>query len=543
MIRYITILTILGMSARGDAYKYNNLSRDDIAQFPSNQLFTGSYSFEMPPSLNIRLIDSSRTQYTFWRQIQDPIWYSESGDTIVFAWRGFEVDQPYYIACAVSTDEGNTWYVERRLNEQTGVLDGGGIYVSATRQANRPVISYIEWLTPLDLGRAANISGNFEGNSSDWFGNRSEDLDAFHNIPIPMPNSSVVLNLLDTFDGLKAITYNAATGEMGGPYTVDPDFYMVGADRLGDTVMAFGFSNLDGSLLYYSLDASSGQWSGPFEFRAPDVDTLPNGEILSNLNWADGIILNDGTPLMVVDLGDETEIDTVMASRSVWVIKPDTAIRLWIAPTTHPVFHAAYSQLSIDRSSGIVYAFWMQLDNWRGDTTGYGSWDIWYAYSTDHGYTWSDPINLTNTPGLDEAMFQVAKRVVNGRTWVGFLRPTGGRIEDLYYHVVADGEVFFSNVFLGYVEGLGVEEMDHEVIPNRTVIQNNALLFFSATTGVVNIEIFDITGRTMHSWNHPVVRGKNLIRIPVDQITSGLYFVRISVGQGKSSVLKFIRIK
>lgn len=543
MIRYITILTIIGMSARGYAYKYKGLNRNDIVQLPSNQKLTSSYSFEMPQSVNIRLIDSSRTQYTFWRQIQDPIWYSESGDTIVFAWRGFEVDHPYYIACAVSTDEGNTWYLERRLNEQTGVLDGGGIYVSATRQANRPVISYIEWLTPLDLGQAANISGNFEGDSSGWFGNRSEDLDAFYNIPIPMPNSSVVLNMLGTFDGLKAITYDAATGEMGGPYSVDPDFNIVGADRLGYTIMAFGSSNTDGSLIFYSLDASNGQWSGPFELRAPGIDSLSNGEILSTIYWMDGIILNDGTPLMVVDLGDETGIDTVWASRSVWVVKPDTAIRLWIAPSTDPVFHIAYSQLSIDRGAGVVYVFWMQLDQWRGDTTGYGSWDIWYAYSTDHGYTWSDPINLTNTPGVDEAMFQVAKRVVDGRTWVGFLRSTGGRIEDLYYHIIVDGEVFFSNVFLGYVEGLGIEEMDNEIIRTRVVIQNNALLFLSATSGVVNIEIFDIMGRVMNSWNHPVVRGKNLIHIPVDQIPSGLYFVRISFGQGRTSVLKFIRIK
>lgn len=500
-------------------------------------------TYDTPLSINIVFIDSSRNQYTFWRQIQDPIWYSEYGDTIVFAWRGYEVDKPYYIACAVSTDEGMTWYTERRINEQTGVLDGGGVYVSATRQSGRPVITYIEWLSTIDyvdFGQAANISGNFNGDSSDWFGNRSGDLDAYTNNPVPLPNSSIVLNLLNTFDGFKAITYNAATGELGMPTTISPQFLTVGVDHLNNTVMAFG--NEDYTLTAYPYDILTGQWLDPIEIRSPGVDTLTNGEILSNIFWFDGIILNDGTPLMLVDIMDGTEIDTVWASRSIWALRPDTAVRIWIAPNPDPVFHVAYSQLAIDRNSGIVYAFWMQLDEWRGDTTGYGSWDIWYSFSTNNGYSWSEPVNLTQTTGVDEAMFQVAKRVVNGRTWIGFLRPMSGIVADLYYEILAGYHIFPSNVFLGYAEGLGVKESGAQVYLPSPILLNNSLYFYANKPHTLVLDIFSVTGRRVKSLKYNAKLGKNQVSISLVELPKGIYFLVLSM-ESRTIKFRYLKIK
>ncbi len=521
-----------------------NFAVIDKPTLPPVQVNSERGHMDLPSPLNITVmfVDSSRNQYTFWPQIPDPIHYSENGDTVVFVWRGYEIDGTGLIAIAMTIDEGNTWYVLRRINEYEISSEGSARYPSASLQGGHAVAGFPE-ITSGIWFYGANVSGPFTTDTSQWCGDTTPGINVHKFIPMRLSDNIHVLNLGSSVSqGFVCSKYHVMDCVMESTYVVDPGFALLGGDYLGDTVMAFGF-NSQGHLAAYVYDAEIDQWLGQIPLQEPGIDTLSDGEVLSFLGWADGIILNDGTPLMITGMWDGSGIDTVLAGRSLWALTPDTAVRIWIAPNPDPIHHVIYSQLSVDRLTGTVYAFWEKLDDWRGDTTGYGSWDIWCSFSTDNGHSWSEPVNLTNTQGVDEALFQVAKRVVDGRTWIGFLRPTGGRVEDLYYHIMVGGGIFVSKVFLGYVEGLGVNETFQNPPRPEIILQNNALFINSRTSGILSIEIIDVAGRVVKSLSQPISRGRNVIHLPVTALTTGIYFLKADLGQGKPAIFKFIHIQ
>ena len=500
------------------------------------------YKSTLPSDIQVSYIDSSRNQYTFWTQIQDPVHYSENGDTVVLIWRGYEVDGTGYVAAAMTIDEGNSWLVVRRINEMTGVMEGGGRYPSASLQDGRPIAGHAELNIPIDWGYLVDITGAFSQDASQWCGYRSSSVDAHKCVPMRLPDDTYILTLgLSATVGFIYSKYNIIDCEMYGVFIVDVGFSLKGGDYHGDTIMAFGY-NQQSLPIAYVYNADTDAWVGQIALHTPGIDTLPNGEILNEVWWADGIILNNGTPIMVAAMGDGTDIDTVMAGRNIWILRPDTAVRIWIAPNPDPINHVAYSQLSIDRETGTVYVFWMQLDEWRGDTTGYGSWDIWYSYSTDNGYTWSEPVNLSNTTGVDEAMFQVAKRVVNGRAWLAFLRPMNNQVIDLYWQILTDyGDgVTPVYVYLGYVPNVGVQEETTIFTENVSILGNSTLRLTLNKPEQITLKIFDITGRRMSKLYLELPKGIHTIHLPVKGFPRGVYLLYIRT-ESRSWTIKLTR--
>ena len=502
----------------------------------------GPYRYPMPQGLTVSYVDSSRNQYTFWTQIQDPVHYSENGDTVVLIWRGYEVDGTGYVAAAMTIDEGNSWLVVRRINEMTGVMEGGGRNPSASLQGGRPIAGFAELNIPVDWGYLVDVTGAFSKDSSQWCGYRSPSVGAYKCVPMRLPDDTYILNLgLSETAGFIYSKYNIMDCVMYNVFIVDAGFSLKGGDYHGDTIMAFGY-NQQSLPIAYVYEADTDAWVGQITLHTPGIDTLPNGEILNEVWWADGIILNNGIPIMVAAMGDGTGIDTVMAGRNIWVLRPDTAVRIWIAPNPDPINHVAYSQLSIDRETGKVYVFWMQLDEWRGDTTGYGSWDIWYSYSTDNGYSWSEPVNLTNTTGADEAMFQVAKRVVNGRAWLAFLRPMNNQVTDLYWQVLTDyGDgVTPVYVYLGYAPNVGVQEKNATFPENASIVGNSTLRLTLNKPEQITLKIFDITGRRQSKLYLELPKGIHTIPLPVKRFPQGVYLLYIRT-ESRSWTIKLTR--
>ena len=522
--------------------------KSDILDIPADfQTYSGINKSNrhdvFPLDINITYIDSSRSQYTFWTQIPDPVHYGENGDTVVFVWRGYEVSGTGLLAIAMTTEEGNTWYVIRKLDEQTGVHEGGARYPSASRQGGYAVAGFPQLGIPIDWGYMADVSGPFTADTSQWCGNRTSDIDAHKCLPMRLPDNIHVLNLgSSAIQGFVYSRYNVIDCIMDSVFVVDPGFDLIGGDYLGDTIMAFGV-NSEGSPAAYVYDADVGIWTGQITLHTPGIDTLSNGEILNTIWWGDGIILNDGTPIMAVDVGDGTGTDTVAAGRAVWVLRPDTAVRVWIAPNPDPINHVIYSQLSVDRNTGMVYLFWEKLDEWHGDTTGYGTWDIWYSYSTDNGFTWSEPVNLSNTTGVDEAMFQVAKRVVNGRAWLAFLRPMNNRVIDLYWQVLTDyGDgVTPVYVYLGYATVVSVQEKNATFPENAGILGNGTLRLTLNKPGRIALKIFDITGRLITSSVLNVSKGTNLIDLGDYGLQPGIYFLRLKIYRNHNLTLRYIK--
>ncbi len=499
-----------------------------------------------PLSITIAYEDSSRNQYTFWTQMQDPIFFSEDGNYIVFIFRGYEVDGTGFIACAASDNGGSNWVVARRINEAAGTWEFGGRYPSASLQAGNPISSHPELTSAPAWGYAADITGDWSGDPNNWYGEASQDIGAHKNIPIVLPDNQRILALISSAtSGFMYGIYDAVNGYFElPPAVVDPGFYLVGGDILGNTAMAFGF-DANGQLAYYTYDVNSGSWSGPTALQQVPVENLPNGEVLNVYDWADGIILNDGTPMMVVDMSDGSGVDTVYAGRTIWVVTPTMAVKVLDAQSTDPVWHVVYPQLSIDRATGNVFVFWNQLDQWYGDTLyGYGTWDIWYSGSSDGGATWSTPENLTATTGSNEGMFQVAKRVVNGRAWIAYLKAMGDIDGDLYCDVLTGvpfGGVWPTYDYLGYVDGLSVSESGNgeASVFQARLIGNQVRLTLPGTDNV-ELSIYDVTGRQIATETFSLNAGTHTLSLPTSTLNPGLYLVKVNANAG-TTTLKLVR--
>ncbi len=495
---------------------------------------SGSPSPVHPLSIQVVYIDSSLNQYTFWTQFRDPVFFGENGQYVVLTVRTYPESgsDPNMISLIASQDGGANFLVLHGIDQ--------GRYPSAAIQNGFPVISYVR-LDP--WGSVVCLTFDWQGQG---YGEGTADVDAIRAIPIPLDdNQRILVAIYSVTSGFMYGIYDAVNGYYElPPVIVDPTFDLVGADILGNTVMAFGW-NGNAELSYYLYDVSNGSWSGPISLQQVPPENLPNGEVLGVYGWADGIILNDGTPMMVVGMADMSGIDTIIADRTVWAVTPDTAVQILSAQSTDPIWHNVYAQLAIDRSSGIVFAFWNQLDTWYGDTLhGYGTWDIWVSASADGGHTWTDPQNLTATPGVNEGLFQVAKRVVNGRAWIAYMRAMGSVDGDLYSDILTGlpfGGSHPAYIYLGYVDVVGFTEATPSPTPSlQAQIVGQTVRLTLPTTEPVWVTLYDVTGRRLSHTTYSLSKGTHEIPLPIQSLKSGLYFVTIHT-KTAATTLKFVR--
>ncbi len=486
-----------------------------------------------PLSIQVVYMDSSPNQYTFWTQVSDPVFFGENGQYVLLSARTFPLpgsNDPHALSVVASQDGGANFLVIHGIDL--------GYNPSATIQAGFPVFSY----TKIG-GLTACITLDWSGQ---WSGEETPNEGAHRALPLPLPDNQHVLVLISSAtSGLMYGIYDAIQGSFELlPTVLDPAFDLTGVDILGDIAAVFGF-NANGELAYYLYDAANNSWSGPTPLHQVPVETLPNGEVLGAYDWADGILLNDGTPMMVVGMADISGMDTVAADRTIWAVTPDTAVQILGAQSTDPAWHHAYVQLAIDRSSGIAYVFWNQLDTWYGDTLhGYGTWDIWVSTSADGGHTWTDPQNLTATPGVNEGMFQVAKRVVNGRAWMAYLRAMGSIDGDLYSDIITGvpfGGVHPVYIYLGYVDVVGLSGPPPFSTPSlQAQIVGQTLRLTLPTASPIQVTLYDVTGRRLYRTTYSFARGTHEIPLPTQSLRSGLYFVSIQT-QGTAATLKLVR--
>jgi hypothetical protein len=294
--------------------------------------------------------------------------------------------------------------------------------------------------------------------------------------------------------------------------TIPPDIYLTGGFHTG----------LGGFAFATSPDCST--WTDP-ELLDP-----PGAPQSWTVYWIDGTFAPDMvTPLVTAGLDATGGLDQ---ANEVWVFRPDTAIRIDQGMDNYN----HYPQFAINYETGEMSVLWCEATHIEIDPTIDGWWhDIYYSTSWDGGYTWTDPENHTNTPDINEVMLQVAR---HNRAFA-YLTTLDASQGDLYWGVLGGGayDAYESRMFID-VNLVDVEEDVGPVGPivgplNLRCHAHGSLLKISFTLsepGVVDLSLFDVTGRRLMSRSEARDKGNHEFEWQVSGLRRGVYILRLESG-------------
>ncbi len=231
----------------------------------------------------------------------------------------------------------------------------------------------------------------------------------------------------------------------------------------------------------------------------------------------------------------------------------------WQLPVWNP-------QLVCDKSNGDLYCVWTgTADTTDYSAGGYFNSDIYGAYSTDHGITWSDYVNLTNTPSpgggpgecLDEDQMTAHPYVFDDSICITFIedKDPGFPLQEgtAWTENPVRVWVFHKGLILAIEEDEALRP-DHalpffRVYPNPFSELTN--IGFSTGLGAqdVALKIYDATGRLVRDF--PLPTAYSLLPTTVkwdgtdqsgNRLPAGVYFVLFNTGD-KDKTQKVIRLK
>jgi hypothetical protein len=250
---------------------------------------------------------------------------------------------------------------------------------------------------------------------------------------------------------------------------------------------------------------------------------------------------------------------TVVSSPSIyynepggWWIQTATAGQFggWRMPADRPA-------LVVDTLSDFLYCIWHGNDDYNDySAAGYINGELYGAYSTDNGLTWSDYTNLTNTrtpgagPGYcdDEDYATVHPYVINDSIWVTY-------IEDKDAGNYADAEgtrtsnpvrcwVFPTSLITGITERKDEEPaaLSLHVVPNPFTAQTKIAYCVGRNASGEKIRIYDASGRLVKSFPRltPDALRTTLLWPGDDQhgtpVPAGVYFITLTAEEQNATV-------
>ncbi len=240
---------------------------------------------------------------------------------------------------------------------------------------------------------------------------------------------------------------------------------------------------------------------------------------------------------------------TTVSSPSTYYTEPNG---FWLEPWSAgvPYWHGGAAgswrtiidnpQLIVDPTNNDLYCLWAgNADSTDVALNTYINGELYGAYSTDNGATWTDYKNLTNTPSpgaaagdcFDEDYFTASPLVVNDSIFVTFIEDKdacafvhAGEMTDNPVH----GWVFPKE----YV--YGIEEHETET-PSRLTMNitnpasRNAKISYTLTNaGEISLKVYDRTGslvRTIETGYKEA--GVYNLNLDVSELANGTYFARL----------------
>jgi hypothetical protein len=130
-----------------------------------------------------------------------------------------------------------------------------------------------------------------------------------------------------------------------------------------------------------------------------DATILPT-DIGSYMFWVDGAISCEGLPVFIGDVGGASS--QFGEPTEVWYVDPLNGIEVRVDDSEN---ENHYAELAVNKDNCFLQATWAEATHYDFDfSPEVMGWmhDIMWSFSEDGGYTWSPPVNLTQTPGINE---------------------------------------------------------------------------------------------------------------------------------------------
>lgn len=156
-------------------------------------------------------------------------------------------------------------------------------------------------------------------------------------------------------------------------------------------------------------------------------------------------------------------------------------------------------------------------------------WDIMVSFSYDGGKSWTEPINLTQTPEISECG-AILSRKMHDRIHILFFESLPRRESDMFYRTFLANEIFPIQLkYFSYPEYQSIEEKKGdaffaEIFPNPA----KKYVCIRSIHGMDKVKIFDIRGRLVNII--PVCQKKEIIwslkDIFGEKVPPGIYFIK-----------------
>lgn len=198
---------------------------------------------------------------------------------------------------------------------------------------------------------------------------------------------------------------------------------------------------------------------------------------------------------------------------------------------------------SID-DSGIIYVTYVslvELDENTGDEENFR--DIYVVYSRDNGLTWSTPLNITNTTGVEEC-FPSQTRVADNSLHITYQEKTdpGSFVSngtnnpsqtcDIKYLELSIAGIKKGNVGISKVENNFFSIGQNQPNPFR---DNTFINIEMKQSDKVNFSITNLLGQQIYNNNYTFAAGKQTIEFNGSNLAQGIYIYTItSNGQSTS---------
>jgi hypothetical protein len=217
------------------------------------------------------------------------------------------------------------------------------------------------------------------------------------------------------------------------------------------------------------------------------------------------------------------------------------------------------TQLVHDNNCGILYCLWHGNDDYTDcSQDGFFNGEIYGAFSTDEGLTWSEYVNLTNTrspgagPGacFDEDYLTANPYTVNDSIWTTYIEDKDAGAFPQMEGALTENPVrcwVFSKRLI-----TGVEEhqerlptaLSLHVAPNPFTTQTNIAYCVGRNAYGEKIKIYDTSGRMVKSItqlpSYPITwQGDDQHGAPVP---AGVYFLTLTAGD-ESTTRKVVKLE
>jgi hypothetical protein len=446
----------------------------------------------------------------------------------------------------VWTEDGGTgWTVDWPVND--GLLNDPhpGVYYcrypSGGIHADFP---YGSWPELLAGGSGWGYSG--VGNEIDWatpgfYGVFSDAIGNHKNWSWERESDGMIVGMAqDEGDNNWTWVYDPLMGDYETAPAAQPQlagFSTYAFDERDGMWLALGFHSTLGGIAYSTSDNGFDGWSTPDSLMPPGQ---PTGWTVT---WIDGAFGPDGTtPMALLGLDATGGLDQ---GNEIWFFMPDTAIRLDEGMDTYN----HYPQFAIDLDAGEIWVGWCEATNVDLDPTIDGWWhDIYYTMSSDGGYTWSTPANITDTEDVNETMIMIS-RYSNHFTYCTALDGSNG---DLYWGVLGAGayDAWETALFVDNNYAFDVAEDESPVSPieiGLSVVHQMAersldVEFTIPMAGEADISVYNEAGRSVLRHSGSYTEGTHMERFNTSYMPAGTYFLKLDFAE-LSQTAKFVVLR